>query len=332
MQPVSMPRHASKTELAQILTSRAQLIDAGSSARSVTARIRRGELAVVRRGWFAEASRVGDLWPESRHLLHVLAVARDGHGVGALSHVSAAVAHGLPLYRVRPARVHLTTDAPSRIASGPDVFRHVAPLPATDVTTVDGLMCTTLERTVFDCVRTLPLEAAVSIADAAERVMALGGREWDQDAADRWRRGLRDRVERASGARGIRTGRFVAAFANGRVQLPLESVSRLQLHRLGFRILRPQVPIAAPGGGWYYVDLGLDEIEAFAECDGEAKYRDEAMRSGRSLEQVLLDEKSREDWIRGTTGWRMIRWGDRPAGSVQALAILLRSFGIPLPN
>ena len=327
-----MPRNASQAELAQILTSRTQLIDAGASSRTIGARIRGGELGVIRRGWFAETTLVDDLWPESRHLLHVMAVARDGHGSGVLSHVSAAVAHGLPLYRVRPARVHLTTAAPSRIASGHDVFRHVAPLPPMDVTTVDGLVCTSLERTVFDCVRTLPLEAAVSIADAAERLMVLAGREWDQDAADRWRRGLRDRVERASGARGIRAARFVSDFANGRAQLPLESVSRLQLHRLGFRAVRLQVPVAAPGGGWFFVDLGLDKVETFAECDGEGKYRDEAMRSGRSLEQVLLDEKSREDWIRGTTGWRVIRWGDRPAGSAQALAILLRSFGIRLPN
>ena len=326
-----MPRHATNAELAQILTSRAQLIDAGATAREISARIRGGELSVVRRGWFAESTVVGELWPESRHLLHVMAVVRDGHGTGVLSHLSAAVLHGLPLYRLRPARVHLTTGAPTRIASGPDVFRHVAPLPPTDVTIVDGLACTTLERTVFDCARTLPLEAGVSIADAAERVMALGGREWDQGASDRWRRGLRDRVERATGARGIRAARFLADFSNGKAQLPLESVSRLQLHRLGFRAVRLQIPIAAPGAGTYFVDLGLDEVKTFAECDGEAKYRDEAMRSGRSLEQVLLDEKAREDWIRGTTGWRMIRWGDRPARSSQALAILLRSFGIPLP-
>jgi hypothetical protein len=326
-----MPRHAPAAELAQMLVSRTRLLAAGVGSRKIGLRARDGDLAVVRRGWFAEKALVDGLWPESRHLLHVLAVARDGQGVGIASHASAAVLHGLPLYRVRSARVHLTTDAPRRIASGPDVFRHVAPLPPTDVTTVGGVMCTTLERTVFDCVRSLSLEAAVSIADAAERSMAFRHREWDQDAADRWRHGLRLRIERASGARGIRGARFVADFANGNAQLPLESVSRLQLHRLGFRAVRLQVPVAAPDGGWYFVDLGLDDIKTFGECDGEGKYRDEAMRSGRSLEQVLLDEKSREDWIRGTTGWRLIRWGDRAAASVQAFATRLRAFGIPIP-
>ncbi len=315
-----------------MLTSRAQLLDAGTSARAISARVRSGELGIVRRGWFADAASVGDLWPESRHLLHVMAVARDGQGHGVVSHLSAAAVHGLPLYRLRPSRVHLTTDAPTRIASGPDVFRHVSPLPPPDVTTVDGIMCTTLERTVFDCVRTLPLEAAVSIADAAERSYAFRGREWDQDAADLWRDAMQGRVGRASGARGIRAARFVTDFADGKAQLPLESVSRLQLHRLGFRSMRLQVPVPAPDGGWYFVDLGLSDIETFGECDGEAKYRDEAMRSGRSLEQVLLDEKSREDWIRGTTGWRMIRWGDRAAASVQSFAARLRSFGIRIPG
>jgi hypothetical protein len=315
-----------------MLVSRRQLLAAGVASREIGSRARDGDLAVVRRGWFAERALVGDLWPESRHLLHVLAVARDGQGGGVASHISAAVLHGLPLYRVRAARVHLTTDAPRRIASGPDVFRHVAPLPPSDVTTVDGVTCTTVARTVFDCVRSLPLEAAVSIADAAERSVAFRQREWDQDAADRWRHALRMRIEQASGARGIRVARFVAEFMNGRAQLPLESVSRLQLHRLGFRAVRLQVPVAAPDGGWYFVDLGLDDIETFGECDGDAKYRDEAMRSGRSLEQVLLDEKAREDWIRGTTKWRMIRWGDRAAASVQAFATRLRAFGIPIPR
>ncbi len=315
-----------------MLTSRAQLLDAGESPRTISARLRGGELGIVRRGWFADAAAMDDLWPESRHLLHVMAVARDGRGHGVISHLSAAALHGLPYYRLRPARVHLTTDAPTRIASGPDVFRHVTPLPASDITAIDGIVCTTLERTVFDCVRTLPLEAAVSIADAAERSLAFTRREWDQDAADLWRDAMRNRVGRASGARGIRAARFVADFANGKAQLPLESVSRLQFHRLGFRSLQLQVPVAAPIGGWYFVDLGLADIETFGECDGGAKYRDEAMRSGRSLEQVLLDEKSREDWIRGTTGWRMIRWGDRAASTVQNFAARLRSFGVRIPG
>lgn len=315
-----------------MLTSRAQLLDAGTSAREISGRVRGGEIRIVRRGWFADAAAVDDLWPESRHLLHVMAVARDGQGAGVVSHVSAATVHRLPLYRSRPTRVHLTTDAPTRIASGPDVFRHVAPLSASDIITIDGVTCTTLERTVFDCMRTLPLEAAVSIADAAERSIAFRHREWDPDAADSWRHGIGGRIERAAGARGIRPARFVAAFANGKAQLPLESVSRLQLHRLGFHAVQLQVPVAAPDGGWYFVDLGLDDIKTFGECDGEAKYRDEALRSGRSVEQVLLDEKSREDWIRGTTGWRMIRWGDSAAASVQAFAARLRSFGIRIPG
>jgi hypothetical protein len=327
-----MPRHATVDELSQILVSFAALRALGVSERIIAGRVRSGELTVVRRGWYVESAVWKNLWPESRHLLHVLAVVRDGRGSGVVSHESAAVVHGLPLYRRNPARVHLTTDAPRRIASGPDVFRHVCPLPPEDVTVVRGVTCTSLARTVFDTSRSLPLEAAVSIADAAERSVAERQREWNEDALARWRRLMTERIAGAGGARGIRSARFVSGFAQARAQLPLESVSRLQLHRLGFRILRVQVPVAAPNGRWYYLDLGLDEIDAFGECDGETKYRDEALRSGRSLEDVLLEEKYREDWIRGTTNRRMLRWGDAQARTSARLGHHLLSLGATLPS
>ena len=80
------------------------------------------------------------------------------------------------------------------------------------------------------------------------------------------------------------------------------------------------------------MDIELDEADSFYECDGETKYTDEAMRSGRTLEQVLLAEKQREDWVRGTTGKRVLRGGSAHAASPAALAARLVSFGVALPD
>ncbi|MFJ6654238.1 hypothetical protein ACIQLJ_15720 [Microbacterium sp. NPDC091313] len=274
-----------------------------------------------------------ELWPESRHLLHVVAVMRDcASDDVAASHHSAAALHALPLYRSSPRRAQVTTPRSSRISSGDDVFRHVHRLPDEDVTMIGGVRCTTLARTVFDLARVLTAEAALAAADAAMRRVALSGQTYDQPAADRWRGEMAERVLRASGARGIRQARWITELMDGRAHLPGESVSRLHLVRLGFHALPLQVPVRAPGGGWYFVDIGLEEARAWGEFDGTQKYLDEAMRSGRSLEAVLLAEKQREDWIRGTTGRAVVRWDDTHIVSASALGARLASFGIHPPR
>jgi hypothetical protein len=318
-------------ELSLLVRSRSSLLLGGWTERGISSAVQSGELRVVRRGSYIAAADAEILWAEGRHLAHVIAVVRDSAGRAAVSHESAAVVWGLPLYRHRPSRVHMTTDSHGRISSGPDVMRHVAPLPASDVLIRDGIRTTTLSRTVFDLMRTLPAEAAVSCADAAERTMALRGREWNEDAVTSWRRSMVERIAGASGARGVKRARHVADFADGRAQLPGESVSRLQIVRLGFRRPRLQVPVTGPGGRMYFVDLALDDVDAFGEFDGKGKYLDQALRRGIPLEQVLLEEKQREDWIRGTTQRRLARWGDEHIVSPQVLAARLRSFHITPP-
>ena len=317
--------------LTQLVRSRADLFLNGWTDRRIAAALQSGVLFSIRRGWFMDTADRESLRPEQRHHAHVIAVARDASGSAVMSHASAAVLWGLPLYAMRLARVHMTTPSPRRISSAPDVFRHVAPLPISDVTVRSGIRCTTLSRTVFDLIRALTPPAAVALADAAERQMAERQWEWDMDAVLSWRRELAARLTAAGGARGIRQARWVADFADGRAQLPGESVSRLHLHRLGFAAPDLQVPVDGPRGTRYFVDFGLADVRSFGEFDGKTKYLDEALRSGRTLEQVLLAEKQREDWIRGRTQWRFARWGSEHIGSPAALAARLATFHITPP-
>ncbi|WEK60625.1 MAG: hypothetical protein P0Y60_15170 [Candidatus Microbacterium colombiense] len=317
--------------ISQLVRSRAALVLDGWTDRAIAAAARGGELVSIRRGWFMHSPEHASLWPEQRHQAHVLAVARDARAPAVMSHSSAAVLWGLPLYGIRCTRVHITCTGPSRISSGTDVMRHLAPLPDSDLALRDGIRCTSLSRTVFDLIRTRPLEAAVAVADAAERQMASRGREWDLDAVISWRRQLEERLTAAGGARGIRQARWVAEFADGRAQLPGESVSRVQLRRLGFADPDLQVPVEGPRGQDYFVDFGLAEVRSFGEFDGKTKYLDEAMRAGKALEQVLLEEKQREDWIRGRTQWRFARWGSAHIVTSAALAARLAAFGIRAP-
>ncbi|GAA1995740.1 hypothetical protein GCM10009777_35250 [Microbacterium pumilum] len=185
---------------------------------------------------------------------------------------------------------------------------------------------------MFDVARTVRTEPALVVADAALRLTAVTGRRQNDDRAEEWREALRTRAGRARGARGIRSLLGIVEFANGLAESPGESVSRLQLARVGFAIPRLQVRVPGPQGSFYWVDFALDDVNAFGEFDGQGKYLDESQRSGRSLEQVMLDEKAREDWIRGTTDRRFPRWGSEHITTSTALAARLAAFGIRPPS
>ena len=49
------------------------------------------------------------------------------------------------------------------------------------------------------------------------------------------------------------------------------------------------------------------------------------------MEQILLAEKEREDWVRGMTGKRVVRWGWAEAQTRLLLARRLMAFGIRVP-
>lgn len=268
-----------------------------------------------------------------RHRVLLDAVATSARGGSAVvSHLSAAVLHGLPLYRFADRAVEVTLAGPAGGSSRTGLRRHLDALSDDDVVFIDGIACTTLDRTVFDVARTVSVEMALACADAALRREAVSARRFDAAAQEAWRERLRERAVRAAGRRGVRRARQVIEFADGRAELPGESVSRLSLHRLGFREIDLQIAVAGPRGADYFVDIALGEVRTFWEFDGEVKYRDAAMRGGRSIETVLLDEKRREDWIRGVTQWRVCRGGFRDLRTPETLAARLAAFGVRPPR
>ncbi|MFK0403586.1 hypothetical protein ACIQTT_14730 [Microbacterium sp. NPDC090225] len=320
-------RHASIHELDALLISRRQWERAGGNTRSIRVAVDAGRMHRLRRGWFMHRSDWDDLWPESRHRAEVLAAAHSSTGRGPVfSHLSAAVLWGLPLVHIVPERVHVTLDGSVR-HSIPGLMRHRSALPFDDVAEISGVRCTSLLRTVDDVVRTVAPEAALALTDAA--LATKGGQPWDFDlpAAEEWADQLRMRAARP-GARGAVQARQIADLADGRAQLPLESMTRWRLHQLGFERPRLQVPVPAAGGRTYWMDLGLPQLRTFVECDGAMKYLDPEMRGGRGSDRVVLDEKIREDWVRGATGWRVIRVGAEDMRTIDSAAATFRAFGL----
>lgn len=321
-------RQAQIAELVAALISRRDLDGNGTSSRSIRRDVTCGVLHEVRRGWFIDGALWAELWPESRHRAHVLAVAMSSRGSNPVfAFTSAAVlAWGLPLYRVVPKRVHVMLGDRSR-HSIHDVLRHEGQLQDADIVEVGGFRCTNLERTVYDLVRMLPAEAAISVVDAAMARHGGDPRSYEHGVAEAWRDSMMTRVT-VRGARGIRQARELVEFGDGRAQLPGESVSRLQLARIGFPPPQLQVRVPGPAASNYWVDFGLDEANAFGEFDGVAKYLEIARAAGVSIEQALLEEKQREDWIRGSTQRRFARWGSGHIGTPADLESRLASFHI----
>ena len=92
-----------------------------------------------------------------------------------------------------------------------------------------------------------------------------------------------------------------------------------------------QVPIDAPHGNKFWVDFEFMNMGVFGEVDGLVKYRDPALRKNRSAEEVVIEEKRREDWIRGVTGKRIVRWSPADLSTPNALRDRLALFGIHPP-
>jgi hypothetical protein len=298
----------------------------GVSARRLKRELIAGSLVCVRPGIFA----IGGEWTaaraEDRVVARAQALASTSSTAPVFSHETAAALHGLPLYRPDRHRVH--TIAPmARPGATQGVIRHRGELTEGDVIDIDGVRVTSLARTVADVARTSTFEQAVTVTDAALRTLFVPGPgRYESALAEEFRQEALAIVR--SAAHGQSRARRALMFADGRAQLPGESISRIRLHELGFRHVELQVPVKGPKGRTFYVDFGFACEGAFGEFDGSIKYVDGKMLDGRTSSQTLDQEKQREDWIRGTTNRRYGRWGWPHVTTARALGERLEAFSI----
>jgi hypothetical protein len=298
--------------------------------RRLTKAVTVGELTRLRVGVYVDTVAWDAARPEARVLARARALALASPNAPVISHETAAAVHGLPLYRADRSRVHVIAPHARPGAAG-GVIRHRGELRDDDVVEIDGLQVTSLARTVSDVARTASFEQAVAIADAALRrqfVTAPG--EYDFAGAERFRQEVLVIASRS--AHGRTRARRALEFADGRAQLPGESISRIRLSEIGFRVIDLQVAVPGRGIHPYYVDFGLDEADAFGEFDGAIKYVDGNILDGRTSSQVFDEEKQREDWIRGTTQRRYARWGWPHLATATDLRMRLEAFSIRPPG
>lgn len=290
-----------------------------------------GSLVRVHRGAYVPAEAWQNLGEEDQHLAKVLVAHEAAHTPPVFSHISAAVLHGLAVYGQLPTNVHVTGASAHSGAKDPQIVRHRRPMRNEEVTRIAGVRCTSAERTLLDLALTAPPETSLVALDSyVQREFRLR-RLVDWDRFTEWRAEMQSQLDGIKGARGIQQARLVFTLVDPRKDSVLESVSHLQLHRLGFEI-KLQVPVKSPKGSDYFVDFELVGLSVFGECDGKSKYVNALLRAGLSAEEIVYREKRRQDWICGTTKKDLLRWGASDVVTPHALARRLQAFGVTIPK
>lgn len=277
------------------LTLRRELLGAGWTSAEVQRLRQSGVLNPVRRGSYVRPLDPQPDTPEAQHLLLIRATLPHLAPGWVLSHASAAVVLGLPVWGQDLGRVHVTRDGSGggRLTRG--VHRHVSPLDEDQTTVVDGLRVTSPARTVTDVARTVPFEQAVVVADAALATLPL-------DPA-----ALLAAQARSGLWRGAPQALRAIRFADGGARSPGESRSRVAMHRAGLPRPVLQYEIFSDAGGFVgCVDFAWPQLRTVGEFDGRIKYG-RLLEPGRDPGDAVFAEKVREDAIRACD-WRMARW------------------------
>jgi hypothetical protein len=224
----------------------------------------------------------------------IFATAPQLHDGAVLSHTSAGVLHGLPIWPAALDRVHVTRNRNSGGKRRSIVHVHTAPLPDDHVTAIDGVPVTSLVRTVLDLCRTLPIEQAVAAGDHA---LAYG----------LVREVLEDQLANMARWPGIRQARRAVELVDPRSESAGESASRVRLHQDGLPAPELQQDIFDGEGKFVArVDFSWKEQATVGEFDGKIKYS-RLLKPGLPIEEVLFEEKRREDALRDL-GWQIVRW------------------------
>lgn len=283
-----------------------------------------GEVVRPLRGTYARRAWVTG---RSRTEMARCAIATIGHihEGWVFSSYSAALLHGLEVPHALLGRVHVCTRHLARTHSTDDVIRHR--LRDFDVVDIDGLLATSLEQTVLDCLIDAPLRYGLAIVDSALRKQGLGPIAEAPEFAAR----VRDLGRRRHG---IKTALETLSHANGRAESGGESVARGIMIERGIMVPELQIeyphpfdPKSAPFRVDYTWRIDDDTVR-LGELDGVGKYCDEALMADRTTAQVLAAERLRESQLT-LLGYPIIRFGPDHLKYPWKLEKLLVQAGIP---
>lgn len=304
-----------------------RILDAAErEGRCARAHTNRGRNALARRrecgqlvspwpGCYARATTWGGLERDARDLM-LLKTLTHAHPSYVLAGPSAAIAHGLWVPNALRGPIHLATSAKAHASHTARIRRHV--IEGDEVAHPLGMAATSLERTVFDCLRACNLRLGLPIVDSALRIPGTSPDE------------LRGYFARMTGGYpGVRRARETLSRADARSGSAGESTLRAALVELGYRTPDLQVMVEDPlnPGHPYEVDMGYllaDGTWLFIEFDGVRKYGTDFEAFARSE----CRERRRESRI-SLLRQPVLRLGWEDLACDRELARLLDAFGAP---
>jgi hypothetical protein len=272
----------------------------GITDREIARLCRGGVWHRVRRGAYTS----GELWhrlgPEDRHRLLCRAVLRTAHPSSVLTHVSAAIECGVPVWDADLTQVHLTrTDGRAgRREAG--VVHHRGLLLEEAVRVVNGVRVPRAARVAVEVCCVSDVEHALVTVNGLLHAEEMTREEFEAEAADArfWPHSL--------------TTDLVHRLSDGRLESAAESRALHLIWRHHLPRPVPQLAIYDERGRLIgIVDFAWPEQGVFLEVDGRQKYS-LFRREGESLEDFLMREKRREELICRVTGWVCVRitWAD----------------------
>jgi hypothetical protein len=272
----------------------------GEDDRSISRRIRAGELVRVRYGAYVDATDWARLGEEGRFVVRGRAVLRASATSLVLSHTSALAEHGAPVWGLDLGVVHTTrTDGrPGRSAA--DIRQHEGRLVPTDVVLTNGALVTSPARAALESITCGSAEVGLCVVNhllhqGQTTLTELNNqsvlmKHWPESRATELVLRLADeRIESVGESRTLWT-----CFHEG---LPMPVPQYVVTDRHGRVVAR--------------LDFAWPELRTFLEFDGMVKY-ERLLRPGERASDVVIRERDRERLVCDLTGWVCIRvtWAD----------------------
>ncbi|WP_349898719.1 type IV toxin-antitoxin system AbiEi family antitoxin domain-containing protein [Parafrigoribacterium soli] len=255
----------------------------------------RGDVERLHRGAYMDAGEWKKLEAHERYRQRVIAALLASRGNPVASHASAAALWRLPIIGQWPELVHVLASRSTGTRTENGFRRHAVDREDVDVVELDGIRVTSIERTLIDVAAAATFASAVATVDHALR------RKLATTSA------LRRYFEAVPHARFQKRVIRVLDFATPLAGSPGESLSRVNIHELGFPAPELQVVFTDRAGRVGDVDFWWRSANLIGEFDGLVKYTRAEYLQGRSIEDVVIAEKIREDRLRAL-GPNVSRW------------------------
>lgn len=291
---------------------RRQALADGLSDHQITMLVRNGVWHRVRRGAYCAAELWHGLSEEDRHRVLCRAVLLAAHPSTVLSHTSAAVEHGIPVWGIPLGEVHTTRTDRKCARKEAGVVHHRGLLLEDDVQVVNGVRVTSPTRCAIEVCTISAVEPALVVTTGAVATGQAKLTDIEQLAKDtkHWPQSLNTRL------------------VTDLVHPLLESVAEVRAWYLCWRehLPRPEPQVVVRDERGRFVarlDFAWPEHGVFLEVDGRAKYT-KFRRRGESLDEFVLREKRREEQVCQLTGWVCVRVTWQDLGQPELLARRLR--------